>query len=166
MCRRGNRACSITDVSALSASFGNTVGLAIDASDNVFIADFACHTIRVVNKANGRCETVAGKALTAGHSDGSGSNAFFNQPFGITLDGLGNLFVTEIQGSWIRKIVLNYASFGTSTVTTYVGSGTSQFVNGVGTGASFQQPYGIAADAIGQLYVVCTFISIRAYSCL
>ena len=155
---RGNRACSTGDVSPLLTSFGNTVGLAIDSSDNIFIADYACHTVRVINNVSGRCEIIAGKAVSAGRMDGLGSNVLFNQPFGVALDGRGNLFVSEVAGSVIRKIVLNYTKFASSAVTTYAGSGTSQFVNGVGTGASFQQPYGIAADTDGQLYVVCAIV--------
>jgi sugar lactone lactonase YvrE len=76
--------------------------------------------------------------------------AGFNAPNYITIDGVGNLYVSQYPNSLILKINSSGA------VTTLVGNGKMISVDGVGTASSFNGPSGIAVDASGNIYVVDT----------
>jgi sugar lactone lactonase YvrE len=91
----------------------------------------------------------------SGSNDGSGSNATFFWPSGVTADAAGNLFVTESGGCVIRKVS------PTAVVTTIAGTAvragaTPVFRDGIGPAAGFKNPEGITVDAIGNLYVADT----------
>jgi hypothetical protein len=78
--------------------------------------------------------------------DGTGTSASLN-PIGITADSAGNLYFTECIYHKVRKVAT------TAEVTTFAGSGASGSADGNGTAASFNCPYGIAADSSSNLYV-------------
>ena len=90
--------------------------------------------------------TIAGNG-TAGFADGVGTAAKFNNPTGVTVDGAGNVYVADCVNNRIRKIATN------GSVTTIAGNGTASLVDGVGTTASFDLPYGVAVDGVGNIYV-------------
>jgi hypothetical protein len=48
--------------------------------------------------------TLAGLAGIQGIADGTGNDARFNQPFGIAVDGAGNVFVADTGNNTIRKV--------------------------------------------------------------
>jgi DNA-binding beta-propeller fold protein YncE len=81
--------------------------------------------------------------------DGTGTQARFNSPYGITSDGI-NLYVSDTLNNAIRKIVI-----ATGVVTTMAGSGTAGAADGIGSAATFDQPYGITTDGTN-LYVADT----------
>lgn len=96
----------------------------------------------------GAVSVYAGSAAgTAGGANGNGTNASFNRPYGVAMDGAGNLYVAEYQGHRIRRIS------PTRDVTTVAGSGVAGFAEGNGTAAAFNQPSSIAIDAAGNLLV-------------
>jgi sugar lactone lactonase YvrE len=82
-----------------------------------------------------------------GFVNGTGTAAQFNQPAGIAVDSVGNVYVSEIANHAIRKISPSGA------VSTLAGTGSPGFVNGTGTAAQFNQPCGVAVDRDGHLYV-------------
>lgn len=96
--------------------------------------------------SNAVVTTLAG-SITSGSSDGSGAGASFNGPYGITVDASGNIYVADINNHMIRKIT------AAGVVTTLAGSTTPGSADGTGASASFNQPYGVAPDASGNLYV-------------
>ncbi|OFW26098.1 MAG: hypothetical protein A3H97_14125 [Acidobacteria bacterium RIFCSPLOWO2_02_FULL_65_29] len=137
-----------SDGAGSTARFSVPAGLVVDGSGDVYVADSGNHTIRRVTPA-GVVTTFAGVAATPGSSDGTGSAARFSEPYGLTIDGSGNLFVSELGNSTIRRIT------PAGEVTTI--GGLAPFVgraDGVGAAARFSSPKGIAADAAGTLYVV------------
>ncbi|HZY36579.1 MAG TPA: gliding motility-associated C-terminal domain-containing protein [Mucilaginibacter sp.] len=75
------------------------------------------------------------------------NSATFNHPFGITMDGAGNFYVTDQLGNTIRKITPN------GTVSTLAGDGKPISADGKGLSAGFDAPSGIVADKTGNLYV-------------
>ena len=90
--------------------------------------------------------TLAG-SITSGHADGTGAAASFYNPFGVAVDGSGNLYVADSNNNMIRKIT------SAGVVTTLAGSTTYGHADGTGVAASFWGPAGIAVDGSGNLYV-------------
>ena len=82
-----------------------------------------------------------------GAVNGTGAVATFFQPDGITVDGTGNLYISDLGNNLIRKIS------STGEVSTFAGSGASGTSDGTGTTASFNHPTGIATDGTGNVYV-------------
>ncbi|MCH6198943.1 YDG domain-containing protein [Aquiflexum sp. LQ15W] len=131
------------DGQGTAAQFRRPVGVALDASGNVYVADQNNHRIRKITPA-GVVSTLAGS--TAGFSDGQGTAAQFNTPFGVSLDTLGNVYVADFLNNRIRKITPE------GLVSTLAGS-TRGFSDGQGTAAQFSSPTGVALDALGNVYV-------------
>jgi sugar lactone lactonase YvrE len=130
-----------------SARFNNPVGLTVDSSGNVYVADTYNHTIRKITPT-GSVTTLAGSAGSYGSADGLGSDARFNNPRGVVADGTGNIYVGDTYNNTIRKI----ASDGR--VTTFAGTaGTIGMTDGSSSAARFNYPTGLAIDGLGVIYV-------------
>lgn len=120
--------------SGTSASFNNPVGIALDASGDLYVADFANNEIRKIDSTDVVSTFV-------------GTSAGLSGPYGAALDAGGNLYVTDGNNQEIRMVTPN------GVVTTIAGSGTIGNANGTGSAAEFDYPIGIVADASGNLYV-------------
>jgi sugar lactone lactonase YvrE len=133
-----------------AATFSNPRGVAVDGQGNLFVSDYGNKLIRVVAVATGSVTTIAGGAgrRTSGSADGVGIFATFSQPYGVSVDGSGRLFVADTSNRRIRAIVV-----ATGVVTTLAGNGTISNFNGIGSAATFRTPYDVAADRIGNVYV-------------
>ncbi len=131
----------------VNATFHLPTGITTDGT-NLYVADNNNRVIRQINIISKVVTTIAGSGL-AGSSNGTGINATFDSPFGITTDGT-NLYVTDINNHDIRQV--NIIS---KVVTTIAGSGTAGSLDGTGTSASFNSPYGITTDGTN-LYVADT----------
>lgn len=130
-----------------SARFNDPAGLAIDADENVIIADRGNHTIRRMTPA-GEVTTIAGVAGEVGHRDGSASQALFNRPIGVAVDARGNILVTEEGNHTVRRIAPN------GRVTTVAGqAGAAGFADGVGEAARFNRPAMLAIGADGTVWI-------------
>ncbi len=94
--------------------------------------------------------TVAG-AANFGSADGIAPAAKFLFTAGVAVDNAGNVYVADTLNDIIRKVSAS------GVVTTLAGTvqvaGTN---NGVGSAALFNQPYGVAVDAGGNVYVADT----------
>jgi sugar lactone lactonase YvrE len=130
-----------------AARFNNPIGVTVDSSGIIYVADTYNSTIRQVTRA-GVVTTVAGGAGQTGSADGTGSAARFNHPSGIAVDDAGNVFVADYYNSTIRQV----ASGGV--VMTLAGSaGHSGSADGTGSAARFDEPSGVAVDNAGNIYV-------------
>jgi sugar lactone lactonase YvrE len=133
------------DGTGISANFSGPVGLAIDVSGNIYVADTYNHSIRKITPA-GIVSTLAGTG-SSGSANGIGTAASFNTPTGVAVDASGNVYVADQYNNKIRKIT------PAGVVTTFAGSGSTGSANGTGTAASFFFPYGLAVDTSDNIYV-------------
>lgn len=135
--------------SAALAQIGDAYGLAVDASGNIYIADYSNNRIRKVN-SSGTISTFAGTGVQGFSGDGGTAiNAQLNLPVGVTVDALNNVYVSEYGNNRIRKI--NPAGI----ISTFAGNGVNGF-SGDGFAATLAQidgPIGIAIDASSSLYI-------------
>jgi sugar lactone lactonase YvrE len=135
------------DGTGSNARFWAPFGIAADSAGNVYVADTANNTIRKITP-NGVVSTLAGLAGHPGNKDSIGANARFRNPWGVAVDGAGNVFVADMSNDTIRKIT------PTGVVSTLAGqAGISGSLNGVGTSAQFNNPFAIAVDSADNIYV-------------
>jgi sugar lactone lactonase YvrE len=130
-----------------AARFEGPSSVAVDIGGNVYVAEDAGHTIRKITPA-GTVSTLAGGAGRTGRADGIGSAARFNNPRGVAVDTAGNVYVADTFNHTIRKITSK------GRVTTLAGTaGQIGSADGKGSAARFSNPYGVAVDQAGNVYV-------------
>ena len=138
---------SSVDGQGAAARFEDPFSAAVDADGVVYIADSAAHVIRRITP-DGAVTTWAGSPGSFGSTDGTGSAARFYSPFGVAVDTAGNVYVADSLNSAVRKITAG------GVVTTLAGTARSRgSADGTGSAARFDQPFGIAVDANGNVYV-------------
>jgi hypothetical protein len=126
--------------------FYQPVGIAIDATGNLYVGDYFNNAIRKVTQA-GVVTTLAGSGAI-GSDDGTGSAASFSGPKGVAVDGAGIIYVADSGNNTIRKVT------PAGVVTTLAGTaGATGSADGTGSAAQFSNPSGVAADAVGNVYV-------------
>jgi sugar lactone lactonase YvrE len=128
-----------------AAIFSGPQGVAVDAAGNVYVADTGYHLIRMITPA-GIVSTFAGTGA-AGSADGASGAASFRYPEGIAVDAAGNLYVADTGNNLIRMVT------PAGDVSTLAGTGTAGSANGASSAATFDQPYSVAVDASGNVYV-------------
>ena len=97
----GSGAPGTSDGTGSAASFTNPLGIAVDRSGNVFVADVGA--IRKITPA-GVVTKIAGGAFMPGSSDGVGGDATFDNPPGLAVDAVGNIYVADALNNKVRKI--------------------------------------------------------------
>jgi sugar lactone lactonase YvrE len=123
--------------------------LAVDASHSfAYITDAGNYLIRKMNLTSGEVSTLAGTGPQVGATDGPAAQAAFNQPFGLTVDALGNTYVADETNNLIRKITPQGA------VSTLAGqAGVAGSDDGRGASATFNMPADLVVDAKGNVFV-------------
>ena len=132
---------------ATSAQLNYPEGVAVDAAGNLYIADAANSVIRQVS--SGVIATVAGNG-TPGYSGDSGpaTSAELDDPEGVAVDAAGNLYIADSANNCIRKV-------SNGVITTVAGTGWPGYSgdNGPATSAQLSDPWGVAVDVSGNLYI-------------
>jgi sugar lactone lactonase YvrE len=134
---------------ATGARLSSPEGVAVDAAGNLYVADTGNHRVRKI-AADGGISTVAGNGEAESYGDGGpATEAALNTPAGVAVDAAGNLYIAEFRGGRVRKVSPD------GVITTYAGDGSRGYSGdgGPAAAASFKDPYGLAVDAAGNLYV-------------
>jgi serine/threonine-protein kinase len=139
----GNGVAGWVDGGGMAAQFNRPGMLALDAQDNIYVAER--NPGRRVRKITpfGVVTTVAG-CSSAAWVDGVGTQACFVDPVGVAVDN-NTLWVVDNGVSRIRRI--NFATAAVSTVAG--GDGSILFADGIGSMARFSHPHGIAMSGDG-----------------
>ena len=135
--------------SALNAQFMNPLGLALASNGDIYVADSFANRIRLIKGNTGIVTTIAGTGVAASSGDGGPAvNANLDSPIALSLDGNGNLFVSETY--FVRKINLS-----TNIITTIAGDASAfNFRDDVlATTTSLLRPNAIFADQSGNIFI-------------
>ncbi len=127
---------------AIAAQLNNPTAVAPDAAGNLYIADFGNGRIRKIT-ASGSISTVASQ-LPVPHASG------FQHPLALALDNAGNVYFSDPTAAIVEKLSLD------GKVTLVAGTGYRDYSadGGAAVNASLGEPYGLAFDAAGNLYIV------------
>jgi sugar lactone lactonase YvrE len=141
-------------IAATSAELNGPVTVALDSSNNIYIADATNNRIRMVSATTGLISTLAGTGTTGYNGDGRlATTAKLYGASGVAVDSAGNVYIADTFNSRIRKI-----SVGTALISTVAGNGTPGYTDGVAAAsAELNYPYGVLVDSAGDLYITDTF---------
>ncbi len=133
------------DGTGSAARFSSPFGVAVDGAGNVYVGEG--NDIRKVTPA-GAVTTLREIAEVPGSADGTGSAAGFNGANGVAVDSAGNVYVADTSNCTIRMVT------PAGVVTTLAGSvGACESADGAGSAARFNNPFGVAVDSGGNVYV-------------
>jgi sugar lactone lactonase YvrE len=139
------------------ATFNAPRGCVYDDFGNLYIADTANHTIRMV--AGNTVTTIAGTAGSAGATDGVGAAARFSSPIGLAIeDNTRTLYVADSGNHRIRKIVITTSgSTLQATVSTVAGIGTIGITDNLNAvQAQLSSPAGVFVGNNNRVYIADT----------
>jgi DNA-binding beta-propeller fold protein YncE len=146
------------------SAFARTTAIAVStvaapglgAPDGLFVRDdgtcLACadHSLRVFTTSGPQqllVSTLAGRVGESGNLDGSGTDARFNIPTGITVNPAGQMVVADYFNHAVRLVSEDGA------VSTLAGGGGAGFADGQGAAARFKEPLSVAVTAKGDIVV-------------
>ena len=127
----------------------DAVGVAVDGAGNVYVADYRNHRIRRIDP-QGVITTFAGTGKRGYAGDGGPATAAqLSYPWGVAVDGAGNVYVADYGNHRIRRIDPQ------GVITTFAGTGKRGYAGdgGPATEARFLGPCGLAVDGAGNVYV-------------
>jgi uncharacterized protein (TIGR03437 family) len=146
------------DGTAASAQLLYPQGVAVDQSgNNVYVADTGNAQIRKIT--SGTITRMAGSVDSSGNplsgyagDGGPATSALLNGPTDVAVDSAGNLFIADYYNAVIRKVDVKSGN-----IFTIAGGGANGVPNlgdgGPATKAILSFPYGVAVDAVGEVFV-------------
>jgi sugar lactone lactonase YvrE len=123
--------------------------VAVDVAGNVYVADVGQARVFRIDPA-GTMTTFAGNGQFVFSGDGGPATAAsLNEPYGLAIDGVGNVYISEYGHERVRRVD------PTGTISTVAGNGTTGFGGdgGPATAASLNTPLFVAIDSTGRLYI-------------
>ncbi len=137
------------NVTALQATFNTPEGIASDTNGNLYVADTYNNVIRYINASTLIVSTIVGTGQIGNSGDGGPAvDATMQYPFGVALDGQGNLYVADTVNAVIRKVNAN------GIINTIIGNYSWGFSGDGGPAlqAAMSNPFQIAVDATGDVW--------------
>jgi sugar lactone lactonase YvrE len=142
-------AAPLGDGGPASAAGLNPVGIQLDGSGRMYIADRGNHRVRNVDVA-GIITTLAGSGATNSFGDGGPATAAgLDKPTSIAFDANDNLYIADSLGNKVRKVTSD------GVITSFAGTGAAGYSGdgGPATQAALTYPKRIATDLLGNLYI-------------
>jgi sugar lactone lactonase YvrE len=137
---------------ATSAKLNLPLGVFVDQTGRVFIADLFNHRIRMVDM-NGDISTVAGTESSGYSGDGGpATSAKLNRPFGVFVDETGRVFIADRNNHRIRMVDMN----GIISTVAGTDSGGDSGDGGPATSAELNFPLGVFVDQTGRVFIADT----------
>ena len=135
---------------ATSASLWDPQGISLDASGNLFIADYGNCRVRRVDASTGIITTVAGNGVPGFSGDGGpATSAQLSRIWSVALDNSGNLFIADTSNYRVRRV-----DTATHVITTVAGGGSAGLGDGgLATSAFLNTVFGVAIDPAGNLFI-------------
>ncbi len=133
---------------ATNASIGHPTGVAFDCLGNLYFTDAYYSVVRKIN-TDGIISTITGTGVNGYSGDGGDATAAtLYGPADLTVDNLGNIFISDLKNNVIRKI----NSLGI--ISTFAGTGAFGYSGdgGSATNAHLFYPEGIITDELGNIY--------------
>ncbi|OJJ17200.1 hypothetical protein BKI52_31320 [marine bacterium AO1-C] len=141
-----------------AARFREPSDIALDFSNNLYIADKNNHKIKKIDLNNNTVSVLAGAPVgtlfPAGAVDGASSSARFFFPTSVALDASGNLYVADRHNNIIRKVLISDGT--TSTFAGSIAQTSPGAIDGVVANARFNHPAGVTVDKEGNVFVADT----------
>lgn len=136
---------------AVNALLKDSSGLAVDAAGNLYIADGGNARVRKVDRS-GIISTVAGGGTAYPGDGGAATAAQLFEPYGLSFDGNGNLYVTDRANNNVRKVTPG------GIISTVAGNGQMGYSGdgGAAAAASFHYPEIAEVDTAGNMYIADT----------
>jgi hypothetical protein len=138
--------------SAQATSLNGPYGIGLDAAGNLYIADTGNNRIRKVD-LGGVISTVAGTGTAGFGGDGTlAKSSMLSAPYGLAVGSGGILYIADQGNQRIRKVGAD------GLISTVAGNGIAGFGGdgGAATSARLSDPYTVALDAAGNLYIADT----------
>jgi len=129
---------------ATEAALNGPFDVAFDTAGNLFFSDTFNHMIRRVDAVTWVISTVAGSGQKGFGGDGGPATAArMNQPYGVTVDRAGNLYVADRLNQRVRRV-----DGRTGVISTFSGSGAKEYSGDGGKAAlaGLVEPNGVALD--------------------
>jgi hypothetical protein len=147
----GNPLGDTTDgIPATDAYINYPTCIATDIKGNIYFGGLFTERIKKVS-TSGIITTIAGNGISGYSGDGGpATNASINDPMGIAVDSMGNLYIADYLNNCIRKVNTS------GIITTFAGTPLTPGYGGDGgpaTAATITLPIGVAADRFGNIYI-------------
>ncbi|MFI6038124.1 RICIN domain-containing protein [Streptomyces sp. NPDC051315] len=134
---------------ATAAELNYPYGLVVDSNGTLYVSDNNNHRVRKIT-TDGKINTVAGTGAAGFEGDGGpAASAQLNSPYGVSVDGAGDLYIADADNHRVRKVTAD------GKISTVAGTGAEGFDGDDGPAASAQLnfPLAVVVDNAGTLYV-------------
>ncbi len=155
-------------IQATAASLHEPHDVVLDSAGNLYITDRYNYRVRKVDVSTGVITTIVGTGSASSSGDGSAATAAtINAPCYSRFDSSGNYYISECEGSKVRKVrnlvtvpsvqptyYPSLSPHSISVISTIAGTGTAGYSGdgGQATAATLYAPIGIVIDSSGNVF--------------